>query len=301
MAAAAAVLLLTGGCALSRLEKSLDPDSREFLSKVRYIISRDERRVLANLPESERKPFIEEFWKKRDPKPETEENEFKIEYFRRIEWANRLFSGGGSPGWLQDRGRIYILLGPPDQRYTYPRGVTFYGKPMEFWQYGFFQIAFIDDSWTGSYRLDPDNPEQLAEIMRAQMEWKPQVSVDQTTGAKVSLDCTLNVTIEGPGKALARILVPYKEIWGKASPSDPTLRTTLAVSLEASDASGKKVWDFKKDYPVAMTEADMAKAAAGEFAIEIPVELASGSYILSLTLTNTVDNSTVRKRSPLKF
>ena len=72
-----------------------------------------------------------EFWKKRDPDPDTEENEFKTQYFQRIDEANHLFTDGGEPGWLQDRGRIYILLGPPADREVYPRGVTFYGIPTE--------------------------------------------------------------------------------------------------------------------------------------------------------------------------
>jgi len=117
-------------CITYKLEKALDPESKEFLSKARYIISKQERKIFLNLPPSEREAFIEEFWKKRDPDPYTEENEFKEQYLARIEMANRLFKGGGSPGWLQDRGRIYILFGPPDRRDQYPRGYTFYGKPV---------------------------------------------------------------------------------------------------------------------------------------------------------------------------
>jgi GWxTD domain-containing protein len=109
-------LFLLVSCASYKLEKTLDPESQEFLSKVRFITTRQERKIFLNIAPSERKNFIEEFWKKRDPDPDTEENEFKKEYFNRIEEANHLFREGGSPGWLQDRGRIYILLGPPDNR-----------------------------------------------------------------------------------------------------------------------------------------------------------------------------------------
>jgi len=61
---------------------------------------------------------VEEFWKKRDPTPETETNEFKNEYFVRIGEANRFFTEAAEPGWLQDRGRVDILLGPPTNRIT---------------------------------------------------------------------------------------------------------------------------------------------------------------------------------------
>lgn len=61
---------------------------------------------------------MEEFWKKRDPTPETETNEFKNEYFVRIGEANRFFTEAAESGWLQDRGRVDILLGPPTNRIT---------------------------------------------------------------------------------------------------------------------------------------------------------------------------------------
>ncbi len=60
------------------------------------------------------------YGRKKVPNPYTEENEFKEQYFNRIEGANRLFMEVGSAGWLQDRGRIHILLGPPDQKEIYP-------------------------------------------------------------------------------------------------------------------------------------------------------------------------------------
>jgi GWxTD domain-containing protein len=116
-------------------------------------------------PDPGRDGFIEAFWQKRDPVPATEVNEFKDEYYGRIGQANRLFADGGPNGWLEDRGRIHILLGPPWERRTYPRGVTFYGKPTEIWYYGSFPIVFTDSDWNGTYELDPTararSPHQL--------------------------------------------------------------------------------------------------------------------------------------------
>ncbi len=133
---AGAVLLVLAACASTRGVKQLDPKSRDFISKVRYTITAEERKAFLALPAEAREPFIEDFWRRRDPTPGTPENEYRTEYYNRIERSNRLFSGGGSPGWLQDRGRVYITLGPPDNRVTYPRGVTFYGLPTEIWWYG---------------------------------------------------------------------------------------------------------------------------------------------------------------------
>lgn len=283
---------LLAACATYQLEKRLDPVSKDFLSKVRYLIAKEERRIFVNLPESEQPKFIGEFWKGRDPKPETEENEFKVQYFQRIDEANRLFSGGLEPGWLQDRGRIYILLGPPSDREAYPRGVTFYGKPTEIWYYNFFPIVFIDDAWTGNYRLDPDSAIQLGTIMRAQMEWKPEVDPD----TKI-FDCTMTVDRSVPDKLQVRIGLPYKNIW--MSSDGKELRTTLNVALEVLDVSGKKIENYQKDYPVSLTEERMAKIGDEEFAIDISLELTPGATTLNLALTNATGGGKVFKKAKL--
>jgi GWxTD domain-containing protein len=300
--AAVILLLLAGGCALSRLERALDPDSRNFLSKVRYLVTRAERDTFLHLPADERPAFIEDFWKKRDPNPETAANEFKIEYFGRIDAANHLFTDGGEPGWLQDRGRMYILLGPPTNRLTYPRGVTFYGNPMEFWYYGYFEIVFIDDRWTGDYRLDPSSAEQLGNIMRAQLEWKPQVEKDAP--APGSLECEFSAKSRGGGKALVRILLPYKAIWMKADTAGKLFQTTVTVALDAIPLDAvkgdeKKAWEYRKEYPLSFTKDELDKLLPQTYAIEVEAALKPGSYIVNLALTNSVDGSTVHRKAKI--
>jgi GWxTD domain-containing protein len=296
---ATALALTAAGCALSRLERALDPESRDFLSKVRYLITRQERSAFLQLPAGERPEFIEEFWKKRDPNPETSENEFKTEYFRRIDTANHFFSGGGEPGWLQDRGRMYILLGPPSERLTYPRGVTFYGLPTEFWYYGFFQIVFIDNSWTGNYRLDPSSAEQLGNIMRAQLEWKPQVE-GAPTAAAGGLECEFTVESKGGGKFAVKVLIPYKAIWMKAGTGAgaATFQTTLTAEIEALDGDGIKAWEFKKEYPLSFSKDELDKVLDQTFTIEVeegPLE--PGAYTLNLTLANTLDGGKIHRKA----
>ena len=289
------VIVLAGSsCTTARLMRSLDPDSREFLSKGRYLITREERRTFLNLPTAERASFVAEFWKKRDPTPDIEDNEFKEEYFRRIEEANHLFSagGGGEPGWLQDRGRIYILLGPPDHRETYPRGETFYGKPCEYWYCGFFPIYFIDDNWTGSYRFDPDSANQLVEIMNTQLYWKPQVPAIQGV-----LECKVDAAVQSPGRALVRIRLPYRKIWFKDEGGE--LASVLTVTMDARDGKDQKAWDFKQDYPLGFTPEQLEKIGGADFVIEVPVTLPAGRYIINLTLTNSADTAKVFKRVPI--
>jgi len=296
----AALALAACGCAMNRLERALDPESRDFLSKVRYLITRPERVAFLQVPADERKPFIEEFWKKRDPNPETEENEFKTEYFRRIATANHLFTDGGEPGWLQDRGRMYILLGPPSDRLTYPRGVTFYGLPMEFWYYGFFEIIFVDNSWTGNYRLDPSSAEQLGNIMRAQLEWKPQVGDEPA--APSSLECEFAIEIRDGGQVAAKILLPYKAIWMKAGTGAAAgaFHTTLTAELEALDGAGIKAWAYKKDYPLSFSKEELDKVLAETLTIVVEAgPLAPGAYVLNLTLSNALDGGKVHRKAKI--
>jgi len=195
--------LLLLSCASYKLEKNLAPESKEFFSKVRYVITKQERKIFLNLPPSERNNFIEEFWKKRDPDPYTEENEFKEQYFKRIEEANQLFREGSTPGWLQDRGRIYILIGPPERRDVYPSGRSIYGKPMEIWYYGFFPIVFIDSAWSGNYKLEPLGAHHISEISKAQMERKPKIKRET-----VVFDFNLKIEKTKKGEALIQIEVP---------------------------------------------------------------------------------------------
>jgi len=227
----------TMGAARTKLSKA----HAEFLDKVDYIISKEERKIFRELPESGRDDFIAEFWKRRDPTPETERNEFKMEYFSRIEQANRMFSGGASPGWLQDRGRVWITLGPPDNRETYPRGVTFYGVPTEIWYYGFFPILFVDERWVDDYRLDPTSATQLTVLNQAQHQWnQPLESLPRgyAQSARPAALAGLEVRIEkADGDATRFVLVlPYKNIWMKSK--GDRFEGGLEVDLKVLDAAG---------------------------------------------------------------
>jgi len=278
-------------CSTYKLEKKLDPESKEFLSLVRYIITPQERKIFLNTPPDERTKFIEEFWKKRDPDPETEENEFKEEYFKRIEEANHLF---GSNGWLQDRGRVYILLGPPERKEVYPRGYTFYGKPMEIWYYGFFPIVFIDHYWNGNYKLEALSAYQIAQINKAQMEEKPQVKDKSTV-----LDFDIKIISQRDDQFIIRIEIPYKNIWFKQE--EDKLTTTLEISLKIFNSQEKKIWEFQQAYPISIEEKNLTEIIKKPYIIEIPVNLAKAQLFMTIDLMNTVDKSKVHKKIKIKL
>lgn len=142
---------------------ALDPESRDFYETAQLIMTKEERNIFHRLPDEEsRKEFIQDFWVKRDPDPETEENEFKEEFFSRIDYANTHFKEG-PPGWKTDRGRIYIYLGPPDKfdevfthnEYDY-KGERIRGSILLWIYYRYnLGIKFIDTHGTGHFTLDP--------------------------------------------------------------------------------------------------------------------------------------------------
>jgi len=140
----------------------LSPKHKKWLEEeVPYIITTKERDVFRKLETDElRDRFIEEFWKQRDPTPGTPRNEFKEEHYRRIEYASMTF-GRGTPfqGWRTERGRIYIILGPP---VDVQRIVSSDAYPMELWYYKgnpalgqapYYRLLFYQKYGAGDYIL----------------------------------------------------------------------------------------------------------------------------------------------------
>jgi len=135
---------------------ALDPTSKDFYETARLIMTKQEKNIFNYLPDKEsREEFIRDFWAKRDPSPDTEENEFKEEFFERIDYANLRFREG-IPGWKTDRGRIYIYLGPPDKVEQRPFVNYPDIKGLIFWGYYKYRlgIEFVDRVGDGSYSLN---------------------------------------------------------------------------------------------------------------------------------------------------
>ena len=165
--------------------RTVKPEVKEAYKRwlntdVAYIITKDERRAFQALTtDEERENFIENFWRRRDPNPDTEENEYREEYYERIAYANEHYSSG-IPGWKTDRGRIYIAWGKPDSIESHPAGgaydrpsyegggsTTTY--PFEIWFYRHLEgvgegieIEFVDPTGSGEYRMARDASEKDA-------------------------------------------------------------------------------------------------------------------------------------------
>ncbi|MCI0568231.1 MAG: GWxTD domain-containing protein [Acidobacteria bacterium] len=114
------ILLLTVGFAAygaAPAEIDWDSPSREwYQGPVRYLLSTDEEKAYRALEtEGERRKFIEDFWARRDEDASTPVNEFELRYKNRVREANDLFRDAPYPGWKTDRGKFYVLIGPPDE------------------------------------------------------------------------------------------------------------------------------------------------------------------------------------------
>ena len=276
------------GCRLYQLEKKLSPEYKEFFSKVRYIITKEERKIFLELPDSEKKEFQEDFWIRRDPDLFTDENEFKEEYFHRIDEANRLFHGG-RPGWLQDRGRIYILFGPPSERHTY--SMQSGTKPREVWYYGNFPVIFIDHMGTGDYKLESLNLMHLMELGKAQ-----KASQELAKPRKEFFDFDAKTHINEENEVIVTLEINYKDIWFAAV--EDRLETTIVLSVELLDAEEKIVLSETKEYPISILEDDIGKE--DKIIIEYPLKLKRGTYTVNLELENKVGKEKRRKTLKLE-
>ncbi len=167
-----------------KLRKELEGPYRKWLNEdVLYIITDEEKTAFKRLStEDEREQFIEQFWLRRDPTPDSAENEFKEEHYRRIAYTNERYASG-IPGWKTDRGRIYITFGPPDENESHPSGGSYerpYEEgggttstyPFEKWRYRWIEgigsdiiIEFVDPTMTGEYRMTMDPSEKDALMM----------------------------------------------------------------------------------------------------------------------------------------
>ncbi len=146
---------------------------------VRWIITPQERADFLNLStDKQRDDFIVAFWARRDSTPNTAKNEFKEEHYRRLAFANTDFAAG-KPGWETDRGRIYIVYGPPDD-IEHSSTAAFYktwsvdsrangASPYEIWHYSHLKDAenvnlrFVDDCMCGEYHLSAEQSRKYLE------------------------------------------------------------------------------------------------------------------------------------------
>ncbi len=185
-----------------QLEKELAGPWKKWLNEdVVYIITDEEKQAFKRLKtDEERQQFVEQFWLRRDPTPDTEENEYKEEHYRRIAYANDHYASG-IPGWKTDRGMIYIKYGAPDEIDSHPSGGSYERPidegggetstyPFEDWRYRYIDgvgtnviIEFVDTTMSGEYKisLDPEEKDALLYVPGAGLTLAEQMGMADKT------------------------------------------------------------------------------------------------------------------------
>ncbi|MBS3819964.1 GWxTD domain-containing protein [bacterium] len=301
-------------CRMYILEQKLDPENKEFLSKVRYIITQKEKKIFLELPEEERDEFKEEFWERRDPDPTTEVNEFRMKYFNRIERANELFISEGKPGWLTDRGRIYILFGPPTNRIAEPMGRSPSHQCQEVWYYGNFPVVFVDKTCTGDYDLVTYN---LSSLRSLNLRYMHELNLAQSSAQKTIRKgetplFDFNWKIEKTEvkkekvEGIIQIGVPYQNIWFQEK--NGSLVTTLDLHLELKDKNEEIIWDYNQSYKVKVSEENLKQMKGEKYLIEVPFilekgveKLSPGSYQFYVILKNMTGGNVQEKVTIFKI
>ena len=335
------IIAFSFSCATTRGSKSLDPESEDFFSQVRYIITKEESKIFLELPPSARKDFTEDFWERRDPTPETENNEYKEAYFQRIDEANRLFRGPRS-GWLQDRGRIYVLFGPPNERQTHPMGqrpIDAYEDPREltggqrvatgekatevwvyysifssFQQPHMIRLIFVDSQGTGDYTLTTDLDEVIPGGLHTSLEpdllFIHELHKEELERARLRLkrsifDFSWELVKEknkNLGSNLAVLItLPHKKVI--FIDSQGRLHAKLELQIQVRDASEKSIWEYRKEYELDFKPEHFEENREGVWEVKVPVLtwLEKGRYSVYIRLENKSGEQLIEKLLPVKM
>jgi GWxTD domain-containing protein len=197
---------------VSRIDDLLDRWLEQY---VKWILSREEKERFQTLSDPvEKLAFVESFWRRRDPTPDSAPNEAREEHARRFAYAVENF-GAGTPGWATDRGKIYIVLGPPNAIERNPAGRTAFERPSEVWTYNNAQnprlppsmdIAFVDFTATGRFEIVSSSNLDVLAPLRTNLGYAMSeleaiglmrsggTLLDPTTGTRTAIDPTRLVT-----------------------------------------------------------------------------------------------------------
>jgi GWxTD domain-containing protein len=252
----------------AQLKRELESPYRKWLNEdVTYIITDEERAAFKRLQtDEEREQFIENFWLRRDPTPDTVENEFKEEHYRRIAYANEHFPSG-IPGWKTDRGRIYIVYGPPDEIEDHSSG-GYYERPPEEgggststypfqqWRYRYVDgignnviLEFVDPTMSGEFHLtmDPSEKDALLYVPGAGLTMMEQMGMTSKNQRFMNTDGThLGAAVGGTPESMMEFtrLENYTAIFKPPKTQFPDLEAQVYSKISYNILPGKVRTDF---------------------------------------------------------
>lgn len=298
-------------CASYKIMKpSLDPQSQKFLDIIRYIITPQEERIFREMPTEDRGEFVVDFWKRRDPTPETAANEFRSQYYSRLAVADKAYRAG-IPGWMTDRGRIFILLGPPTDVIKKSMGEhttelskrgrdlssdmleegTRTERPTEIWVYnqypdyfsGPLRLVFVDYESTGDYRLTTD-VEVKPFSMMSYIQSDPNMVKYQWIG-EIETDSHLPIILP---------FLDYEKSFGKIEKSKEGNYTASCIfdipfgAINYREKNGTYIYDLDLSIEVKNVELKSIYQAKKEVRDELPEEHLKINIKEGLSLTEMI-------------
>lgn len=253
-----------------QLLKELDSQYKKWLDEdVIYIISPEERNAFIHLQTNEeREQFIEAFWQRRNPDPDSPENTFKEEHYRRIAYANEHFASG-VPGWKTDRGRIYIAWGPPDELDDHTQGEQ-YDRPgdqgggttttyaYQTWRYRYaeglgenFEMEFVDPTGTGEFHLtmDPTEKDALLNVPGAGLTLPEQLGMADKSARFQNTDGT-HLAGQGEGVVQGSELNEFTRLenYAKAFTPPPVKFKDLEADVTSRLVRDQLKYDYAFDF-----------------------------------------------------
>jgi len=248
--------------------KELDSTYKQWLNEdVTYIISPEERTAFLQYETNEeREQFIEQFWLRRSPNPDLPDNEFKEEHYRRIAYANEHYASG-IPGWKTDRGRMYIVWGPPDEIESHPTGGT-YDRPMEegggststypweTWRWRYIEgmgenviMEFVDPTGSGEYHLtmDPSEKDALLHVPGAGLSLMESMGMASKTDRFTRSDGT-NLPTSLGGTPASMNEFTRLEMYAKAFKPPEVKYKDLEALVTARIVRDQVHFDWRTDY-----------------------------------------------------
>lgn len=311
-------------------KEPLSAESKLWLEEVvPYIITNKEREFFVNLPtETDRGKFIESFWKNRDPNPHTPENEFKVDYYNRIALANKFFGASVIEGWRTDRGKIYILLGPPNeiQRDMSPTQSAFspFHGPKEVWNYWGLpnprlpynmEFVFVDKFGLGNYVLESnlkltefgsstfdvdsmhyyfDEMEYLSEAMKNPFDNLDKlrgIITTQVTYDRIPIQFDLFFLKGGEQRTYIPLTleIPYSALTHKEIGKE--FHYSVTAMVDASDKLGRIVFERTKDFEFKRTPAGSGSLENMTFQMQTSLSLEPGTYRIHLLVLDNLSGT----------
>jgi GWxTD domain-containing protein len=285
------------------LIKALPETDRQFLSVVKYIITKEDRKLFLSLPsDKDRAEFIIKFWKDRDPDLSTEINEFKERHFERIDFANQKFIEGNKEGWRTERGRIYILLGPPDYRAgrsgSIPNGTivsklainrSYLYYPHKVWMYGNFPVIFVDYHQSNTYELYTLSARNLGMINYTLENINPRMK-----GKNYFFDFRAGIKWIDKRPHL-HIRIPMEKMLFNSKIKKGFFVADFTIFITLLRSGKSKIDEISKKFNISLQEKDKKKMSS-DFYYDFKLNLKSGKYLADILIKNNDDDYYLRKK-----